>query len=98
MVQRDDGMPVFYRPDGTCVQIAPATRGGDQDGTGRGLAAACPVAPTIAIGPYTAMARGDHAPVDVVWAIDILRQSPHRDLKLANVMMTTPAAEAIARR
>ncbi len=25
IVQRDEGTPVFYRPDGTCVEIAPAT-------------------------------------------------------------------------
>jgi len=42
-----------------------------------------PVAPTAAlltaasaaIGPYTATARGDGAPFNVTWAIDVLRDS-----------------------
>jgi hypothetical protein len=73
MVQRENGMPVFYRPDGSCVEIAPAAHRVDDDDS--------PWRPTawhlfvtgLAIGPYTAMARGDHTAVDMNWAIDVLR-------------------------
>ena len=76
MVQRDDGVPVFYRPDGTCVDIAPTMRRGVPDATVNGLTAASLIAPAgIAIGPYTAMALGDHSPVDMALAIDVLRGS-----------------------
>ena len=76
MVQRDDGVPVFYRPDGTCVDIAPTMRRGVPDATGNGLTAASLITPAgIAIGPYTAMALADHSPVDMAWAIDVLRGS-----------------------
>ena len=76
MVQRDDGVPVFYRPDGTCVDIAPTMRRGVPDATGHGLTAASLIMPArIAIGPYTALVLGDHTPVDMAWAIDVLRGS-----------------------
>jgi len=75
IVQRDEGTPVFYRPDGTCVEIAPAMHRGDLDAAAPGPTAARRIAPSVAIGPYTAMAGGDYAAVDVAWAIDILRNS-----------------------
>jgi hypothetical protein len=77
IIQSDDGTPVFYRPDGTRVDIAPTMRRrGVPDVTGNGLTAASLITPArIAIGPYTAMALGDHSPVDMAWAIDVLRGS-----------------------
>jgi len=48
---------------------------GDLDAAAPGPTAARRIAPSVAIGPYTAVAGGDHAPVDVAWAIDILRNS-----------------------
>jgi hypothetical protein len=68
MVQRDDGTPVFYRPDGTCVEAAPRTHHRDGDPS-------IPLhADSIVVGPLTAMTR-DYAPLDVGWAVDILRDS-----------------------
>jgi hypothetical protein len=61
--RRNDGTPVFYRLDGTRVEIAPAMSGG-----------VCDVLslPTRAC---TATAQADHLPLDVAWAIDILRDT-----------------------
>jgi hypothetical protein len=53
--------PVFYRPDGTFVEIVPAIP--------REEYAAIPA---IAIGPCGAT-PADLAPFDVAWAIDVLR-------------------------
>ncbi len=77
IIQSDDGTPVFYRSDGTRVDIAPTMRRrGVPDATGSGLTAASLITPArIAIGPYTAMALGDHSPVDMALAIDVLRGS-----------------------
>jgi hypothetical protein len=75
IAQRDDGALVFYRPDGTCVEIAPATHRGDMDVVAPAPIAARQIAPCVAAGPYAATARGDHGPFDVGWAIDILRDS-----------------------
>jgi hypothetical protein len=63
IVKRDDGTPMFYRPDGTLVEIAPAThRADDDDDDSLGSTAAT-------------MPAGDCAPFDVAWAIDVLRDS-----------------------
>jgi hypothetical protein len=75
IAQRDEGTPMFYRPDGTCVEIAPAVPRGHQDVEPRGPTAGRLIASSVATGPCTAMARGDRAPLDVAWAIDILRDS-----------------------
>jgi hypothetical protein len=75
IVQRDECTPVFYRPDGSCVEIAPACHRGNLDTAASASIAACPIASSVVIGPYTAMAHGDCAPIDVAWAIDVLRDS-----------------------
>ena len=72
MTQRDDGTPVFYRPDGTSVEVAPLAHHRDADPSAALLTG------SIVVGPFTAMTRGDCAPLDVGWAIDILRDSPVR--------------------
>jgi hypothetical protein len=79
IVQRDEGSPVFYRPDGTCVEIAPALHRGEWVAAAPGPATARRIAPCAAFGPYTAMARVDHGRFDVAWAIDILRDECSRD-------------------
>jgi len=63
----DDGTPIFYRPDGTCVEIAPV------------LPPTCLTAASVTVDPCAATARGDSAPLDVAWAIDVLRAD--RDCK-----------------
>jgi hypothetical protein len=63
IVRHADGAPTFYRPDGTCVEIAPA------------MPTAHLAAASVAIDPCTATARGDGSPFDLVWAIDVLRDS-----------------------
>jgi HNH endonuclease len=69
IAQRDEGTPVFHRPDGTCVEIAPSmARGEDIEAIADRL-----IAPSVATGPDTATALADDAPFDVGWAIDILR-------------------------
>jgi hypothetical protein len=76
IVQRADGMPVFVRPDGTCVETAPAMpRWHHEDADPLAPTAALLTAASAAIGPYTATARGDGAPFNVAWAIDVLRDS-----------------------
>jgi hypothetical protein len=75
IVQRDEGTPVFYRPDGTCVEIAPATHRGDHDVDPWGPTAAHLTAPSVPANPYTTMPHGNGAPFDVAWAIDLLRHS-----------------------
>jgi hypothetical protein len=65
IVQRDDGTLTFYRLDGTCVEIAPRMHRG-----------ARPFIVGVAIGPCPTMARADRTPLDVAWAIDILRDGP----------------------
>jgi hypothetical protein len=74
LVQRD-GTPVFYRPDGTRVEIVPAAHRLDDDADLRGAAVARAMVPGVAIGPYTAAPRDGYAAIDVAWAIDILRCS-----------------------
>ena len=67
-------MPTFFRPDGTCIEIAPAMPRWDDDDAGRsGFTAAAVTAAVVAIHPYMALARGGDARLDVAWAIDILR-------------------------
>jgi hypothetical protein len=55
MVQRDDGPPMFYRPDGICVESAPRTHQGDADRSAL-------LTGSIEVGPFTAMTRGDPRP------------------------------------
>jgi hypothetical protein len=72
LVRRDDGAPVFYRPDGSWVEGAPLTHCRDADPS-------TPIhADSIVVGSFTSMTRGDCAPLDVGWALDILRDSPNR--------------------
>jgi hypothetical protein len=67
-------MPVFVRPDGTCVETAPAMpRWHHEDADPLAPTAALLTTASAAIGPYTATARGDGAPFNVAWAIDVLR-------------------------
>jgi hypothetical protein len=66
IARSDDGTPTFYRPDGTCVEIAPA------------LPPACVTATSVTIDPCAATARGDSAPLDVAWVIDVLAASIRR--------------------
>jgi hypothetical protein len=71
IVKADEGTPVFYRPDGTSLESAARTyRDADRS---------LPLhADLIAVGPFTAMTRGDCAALDVGWALDILRHNPSR--------------------
>lgn len=87
MVQGDDGTPVFYRPDGTCVEVAPRTHH-------RGADPSTPThADSIVVGPCTAMTRGDDAPLDVGWAVDILRDSPVRRARQHRAAAVCPASD-----
>jgi HNH endonuclease len=72
IVQRDDGSPVFHRPDGTCVEIAPAMHRADLAATPPGCTATRHTMPNVASDPFSTMPGGDGAPLDVVWAIDVL--------------------------
>jgi hypothetical protein len=56
IVQQRNGAPMFYRPDGTLVEIAPAMHRVSDD-----CADAC-----------TTVAVGDAGPLDITWAIDVL--------------------------
>lgn len=73
IVQGHDGTPVFYRSDGTRVEIAPALSQAAHDTNFCGTAAARQIAADVAISPYTATAHADDARMDVGWAIDVLR-------------------------
>jgi hypothetical protein len=75
LVQRDEGTPMFVRPDGTRVEIAPAMPRGNQDRELRGLTAGRLIALSARTGPYTAAPQADHVFLDVAWAIDILRDN-----------------------
>jgi hypothetical protein len=64
---------VFYRPDGTRVEITPAMPQVDVDVLGP--APGRLIAVNVATDPHTATVNTDHAPFDVAWAIDVLRHS-----------------------
>jgi hypothetical protein len=72
IVQRDEGTPVFYRPDGTCVEIAPTMHRGDHVADRWGPTAGYLTAPSVPFDPHTTLPHGDGAPFDVAWAIDVL--------------------------
>jgi hypothetical protein len=74
IVYDKDTTPVFYRPDGRCVEIAPARRQTDLYAVVSGAMIANPTAASIA-GPCTLMPPQELAPFDVAWAIDVLRDS-----------------------
>ena len=60
IVQQRNGAPMFYRPDGTLVEIAPAMhRVSDH-------------CEPLGSGACTTVAAGDAAPFDINWAIDVL--------------------------
>jgi hypothetical protein len=66
---------MFFRPDGTCVEIAPAMPRGNLDRELPGLTAGRLTALGAATDPDTAVAPADHVSLDVAWAIDILRDN-----------------------
>jgi hypothetical protein len=88
IVQRADGTPTFFRPDGTYVEIAPAMpRLDPQHADPLAPTAARLTAASVAIDPHAATAHRDDSPFDVVWAIDILREA----------VPTSPAKTALQR-
>jgi hypothetical protein len=76
IVQRADGTSAFLRPDGNCVETAPAMpRRHHEDADPFAPTADLPTTASAAIDAYTATARGDGAPFNVAWAVDVLRDS-----------------------
>ena len=84
IVQRDEGTPVFHRPDGTCVETAPATHREEHEVDPWGPTAAHLTAPSVSLDPYTTIPHGDGAPFDVAWAIDVLHPCAVTNLAARN--------------
>ena len=74
VVRADDGEIVFYRPDGTCVETAPAMPRWETDHDGPlGPASARLAMAGAVVGPSTTTPCAEDLPFDVGWAIDVLR-------------------------
>jgi hypothetical protein len=72
IVRQHEGTPAFYRPDGTRVENAPAMPQWDRS-VDHGNSIAHVTACCVPLEPYGTMPYDDGAPLDVAWAIDVLR-------------------------
>ena len=97
--RRTDGRPVFYRPDGTRVEIAPATRYDGRDFYPRKIGDGPRIAEGVTTDHREMPAHTTDTQFDLGWAIDVLRDAPSiRPLEAgASSLRGAPSQPASAR-
>ena len=74
VVRAEDGELVFYRPDGTCIEMAPAMSCSEKEPERPlGLVSSSGATTRVTMGPSTTTSCADDRPFDVGWALDVLR-------------------------